>query len=162
MTDISLQRAERFLQRAIELAYDNARCGAGGPYGAVIAVGDELLYEAANSVTANNDPTAHAEIMAIRGACRKLGDFQLHEAVLYTSCEPCPMCLGAIYWARLAAVYYACDRFDAAAAGFDDQFIYDEIATPPAARRIPMQRLALCDRDRPFVAWRNCATRIAY
>ena len=162
MTPTPATPVERFLRRAIELAYDNARSGAGGPYGAVIAIEDEVLYEAANQVTARNDPTAHAEIVAIRGACHKLGNFQLHDAVLYSSCEPCPMCLGAIYWARLAAVYYACDRFDAAAAGFDDRFIYDEIAASPAARRIPMQRIALTERDRPFLAWQQCHTRIDY
>lgn len=162
MMQTSSTRAERFLRRAIELACGNARSGAGGPYGAVIAIGDEVLYEAANQVTARNDPTAHAEIMAIRGACHTLGDFQLRDAVLYTSCEPCPMCLGAIYWARLAAVYYACDRCDAAAAGFDDRFIYDEIATAPEARRIPMHRIALAERDQPFRAWLQCSARIDY
>lgn len=151
-----------FLQQAIQLAADNAASGRGGPYGAVIVRDGAVIAAAANQVTANRDPTAHAEIVAIRQACAKLQDFQLKDCILYSSCEPCPMCLGAIYWARLATVYYACSRDAAARAGFDDRFIYDEIAIAPDARRIPMLYLNCSDADAPFVAWHKLADKIAY
>jgi guanine deaminase len=153
---------EEFLQQAVALAADNVASGRGGPYGAVIVRDNQLIAASGNQVTGTLDPTAHAEIMAIRLACLKLNDFQLHGCILYTSCEPCPMCLGAIYWARLAKVYYACSRFDAAAAHFDDSFIYDEIAIPPAERRIAMLHVNLPDALRPFKMWNEKSDKVVY
>lgn len=150
-----------FLQQAVMLARDNVAQG-GGPFGALIVRQGQVIAAGANRVTANLDPTAHAEVMAIRQACERLQDFQLGDAILYTSCEPCPMCLGAIYWSRLQAVYFACNRFDAAAAGFDDSFIYDEIPKTPAERRIPMHYLALDAADRPFQDWNRLEAKLRY
>ncbi|AMK76020.1 MULTISPECIES: nucleoside deaminase [Methylomonas] len=150
-----------FLNQAIALACDNIDNG-GGPFGAIVVRGGEIIAGSGNRVTPDLDPTAHAEIVAIRLACQKLGDFQLSDCTLYTSCEPCPMCLGAIYWARLKAVYYACDRFDAAKAGFDDGFIYTEIDKPAQQRRIAMQQLALDTANRPFELWQIKNDKIRY
>jgi guanine deaminase len=152
---------EMFLQRAIEVAVENVSIG-GGPYGAVIVKDGRMISSSGNRVTQNLDPTAHAEIMAIREACRTLNDFQLKGCVLYTSCEPCPMCLGAIYWARLDIVYFACDRFDAAAADFDDSFIYDEISVSPLDRKIAMVHLNLADARLPFRIWAEKSDKITY
>jgi len=150
-----------FLQQAVQLARDNvAQCG--GPFGALIVRQGLVIATGVNRVTANLDPTAHAEVMAIRQACERLQDFQLADAILYTSCEPCPMCLGAIYWSRLQAVYFACNRFDAAAAGFDDSFIYDEIPKIPAERRIPMHYLVLDGADMPFQDWNRLEAKLRY
>ena len=151
-----------YLQQAIDLATENSRSGLGGPYGAVVVRDGQILVSSANLVTKNNDPTAHAEIVAIRSACSRLNSFQLTDCVLYSSCEPCPMCLGAIYWARLKAVYYACDRHDAANSGFDDGFIYDEIQMTPAQRKIPMLQVNMTDAQKPFQAWQNSQEKIAY
>lgn len=153
---------ETYLQQAIELAVDNVKSGSGGPYGAVVVKNGHLLAAGSNKVARNLDPTAHAEIMAIRQACQKLNDFRLQGCILYTSCEPCPMCLGAIYWARLEKVYFACNRRDAAAAGFDDGFIYDEIFLPPSERRIAMLQLNLPDALRPFAAWAENRNKVFY
>lgn len=150
-----------FLQQAVQLARDNVAQG-GGPFGALIVRQGLVIATGVNRVTANLDPTAHAEVMAIRQACERLQDFQLADAILYTSCEPCPMCLGAIYWSRLQAVYFACNRFDAAAAGFDDSFIYDEIPKTPAERRIPMHYLALDAADMPFQDWNRLEAKLRY
>src|SRR5713226_3248893 len=130
-----------FMQRAIALALENVRSGNGGPFAALIVKENRVIAEGTNRVTSTNDPTAHAEIVAIREACRVLADFQLTGCDLYTTCEPCPMCLGAIYWARTARVFYACLAADAAAAGFDDALIYEELKRPLAARRMPMEQL---------------------
>lgn len=151
-----------YLQQAVELASKNVGEDNGGPYGAIIVKNDHIIAASGNRVTANLDPTAHAEVMAIRQACLTLGDFQLTDCILYTSCEPCPMCLGAIYWARLAEVYYASTRFDAAAAGFDDSFIYDEIAKEPLQRNILMQHLTLASAQAPFERWRLQQDKILY
>jgi len=153
---------EEFLQQAIALAADNVTSGEGGPYGAIIVQDNQLIAASGNKVTITLDPTAHAEIVAIRLACLKLNDFQLHDCILYTSCEPCPMCLGAIYWARLAKVYYACSRFDAAAANFDDSFIYDEILVPPSERSIAMHHLNLPDALQPFKLWTEKRDKVVY
>jgi guanine deaminase len=153
---------QKFLQQAIDLAVRNVESGQGGPYGAVIVRQGEVIASSGNRVTTNLDPTAHAEIMAIRLACQKLQDFQLTDCILYTSCEPCPMCLGAIYWSRLQQVYFACDRHDAAAAEFDDSFIYDELTVPPAERRIAMLHLDLPDALRPFAAWAEKSDKMRY
>ncbi|WP_020564902.1 nucleoside deaminase [Methylosarcina fibrata] len=152
---------ELFLQRAVEVAVENVEIG-GGPYGAVIVRDGVLIASSGNRVTQDLDPTAHAEIMAIRLACRKLNDFQLKGCVLYTSCEPCPMCLGAIYWARLDKVYFACNRYDAAAADFDDSFIYDEISVSPLERKIAMVQLSLPDARLPFQVWSEKNDKIPY
>ncbi|WAR45585.1 nucleoside deaminase [Methylomonas rapida] len=150
-----------FLRYAIDLARQNVADG-GGPFGAIVVKDQRIIASSANRVTPNLDPTAHAEIMAIRLACQQTGDFQLPDCTLYTSCEPCPMCLGAIYWARLKDVYYACNRFDAAAAGFDDSFIYDEIPKKPALRNIAMHYLKIPEADSPFEAWNRLETKIRY
>jgi len=141
-----------FMRRAIALALDNVRAG-GGPFGAVIAQDGRIIAEGANRFTATNYPTAHAEVVAIREACRALSTFQLDGCELYTTCEPCPMCLGAIYWARPSRVYYAGTAADAAAAGFDDAFIYREIMEPHASRRIPMTQLLRDESLAVFSAW---------
>lgn len=152
---------QAFLQRAIGLAVRNVEEG-GGPYGALIVRNGEIIAQSGNRVTTDLDPTAHAEIMAIRMACRKLQDFQLGDCILYSNCEPCPMCLGAVYWARLHRVYFACDRDDAAAAGFDDRYIYDELTVAPASRQIAMLQLDLPERLRPFGAWAEKADKVPY
>jgi len=153
---------EQFLQQAVDLATDNVRTAQGGPYGALIVKKNRLLSACGNQVTSLLDPTAHAEILAIRMACRKLGDFQLKECVLYSSCEPCPMCLGAIYWARLEKVYFASSRADAAAAGFDDSFIYQEIAVSPSKRSIAMLCLDLPNAGQPFEMWKAQVGKVRY
>jgi guanine deaminase len=153
---------KEFLQQAIDLAVENARSGQGGPYGAVIVKDNQLLAASGNKVTSAIDPTAHAEVMAIRLACKKLNDFRLQGCILYSSCEPCPMCLGAIYWARLAKVYFACSRHDAAAASFDDSFIYDEISLLPHQRRIAMLHLNLPNAMEPFNIWTEKSDKVLY
>lgn len=153
---------EEFLRRAILLAAENAGQGRGGPFGAVIVLGGEVIAEGANHVTADLDPTAHAEIVAIRAACRALRRFELRGASIYSSCEPCPMCLGAIYWARLDALYYAAGREDAARAGFDDSFLYEQFALPETQRSLPIRRMPLKEASLPFRAWLSSAHRIPY
>jgi guanine deaminase len=152
----------RFMARAIELATENARSGEGGPFGAVIVKADRIIAEGVNSVTAIDDPTAHAEILAIRSACAKLGAFQLIGCELYASCEPCPMCLGAIYWARLERIYFAGSAADASRAGFDDSFIYREIPKPAADRKIPTLQIMHEEAQAPFLAWQNQPNKIPY
>lgn len=152
----------QFLQLALELAAENVKSGQGGPYGAVIVKEGEVIASSGNCVTSTLDPTAHAEVMAIRLACEKLQDFQLTGCTLYTSCEPCPMCLGAIYWARLERVFFACSREDAAAAGFDDSFIYDEILISPPERIIPMQHLSMENQQLPFQLWAQQEAKVLY
>jgi tRNA(Arg) A34 adenosine deaminase TadA len=150
-----------FMQRAITLALENVRSG-GGPFGALIVKDGKIVSEAANRVTVENDPTAHAEIVAIREACRKLGSFHLAGCELYSSCEPCPMCLGAIYWARPARVYFACTAADAAKAGFDDSLIYQEIQRPHMHRKIPMIQLMREESLAAFRAWEQKADKTSY
>jgi guanine deaminase len=151
----------QFLERAISLAIENVRAG-GGPFGAVIVQNGEILAEGANRVTSESDPTAHAEIVAIRAACRTLANFQLTGCDLYCSSEPCPMCLGAIYWARLDRVFYGASAADASAAGFDDAFIFREIPKPPRQRRIPMEQHLREAALQAFEAWRQNPTRTPY
>jgi tRNA(Arg) A34 adenosine deaminase TadA len=153
---------EEFMHRAIALAMENVRTGAGGPFAAVIVKDDRVVAEGVNRVTATNDPTAHAEVVAIREACRKLGDFQLAGCDLYTTCEPCPMCLGAIYWARPARVFYACVAGDAAAVGFDDAFIYEELERAHAERRVPMQQLLREESLKIFLLWQQQEKKTPY
>ncbi|OLC88130.1 MAG: tRNA-specific adenosine deaminase [Acidobacteria bacterium 13_1_40CM_4_61_5] len=154
--------SEEFMRRAIALALENVRSGRGGPFAALVVKDGRVLVEGTNRVTSTNDPTAHAEIIAIREACRALGDFQLTSCDLYTTCEPCPMCLGAIYWARPARVFYAGTASDAAAAGFDDALIYNELRNPPAGRHIPMKQLLRDDALAIFSAWNAKADKIKY
>ena len=151
-----------FMRRAIALALENVRSGRGGPFGAVIVKDGRIIADGTNRVTSTNDPTAHAEVVAIREACRALGDFQLAGCDLYTTCEPCPMCLGAIYWARPARVFYAGTAADAAAAGFDDAFIYDDLTHPPAARRVPMTQLLRDESLTIFSAWKQQENKTPY
>jgi guanine deaminase len=153
---------ERWLRRAIALARENVRAGAGGPFGAVIVRGDDLIAEAANTVPSTNDPTAHAEVNAIRKASERLGRFDLSGCEIYSSCEPCPMCLGAIYWSRLDAVWYAATRFDAAKAGFSDERIYRAFAGEPVAGKIPMRHVLLEGGADPFREWDNKPDKIRY
>jgi guanine deaminase len=156
------QMMQEFMRRAIALAMENVRTGAGGPFAAVIVKEGQVVAEGINRVTATNDPTAHAEVVAIREACRKLGDFQLAGCDLYTTCEPCPMCLGAIYWARPARVFYACVAADAAAVGFDDAFIYEELTRVPAERRVPMQQLLREESLAIFSLWQKQEKKTPY
>ncbi len=149
-----MTREEQFMQEAVRIGAEGMRNGLGGPFGCVIVKGDEIIGRGCNTVLLSNDPTSHAEIVAIRDACRTLNDFQLEGCELYTSCEPCPMCLGAIYWARPQKIYYACSRRDAADAGFDDSFIYDEIAKETGARKIPMIPLGASSSKKMFVEWK--------
>jgi tRNA(Arg) A34 adenosine deaminase TadA len=151
-----------FMRRAIALALENVRSGRGGPFAALVAKDGRVIAEGANSVTSTNDPTAHAEIVAIREACRILKTFQLAECDLYTTCEPCPMCLGAIYWARPARVFYAGVAADAADAGFDDAFIYDELKVAPEERRIPMLQCMREDSLAVFSAWKRQPNKAPY
>ena len=151
-----------FMRRVLELAVQNAAADRGGPFAALVVKGEEVIGEGTNLVTSSNDPTAHAEVVAIRRACAALNTFQLTGCELYTSCEPCPMCLGAIYWARPAVIYYSATHKDAAAAGFDDSFIYQQTRLRPEERYIPMQRLLAEESERPFDAWQQNSNRVPY
>jgi tRNA(Arg) A34 adenosine deaminase TadA len=153
---------EQFMRHAIRLAAGNVRLGGGGPFGAVIVRGGKVIGEGVNRVTATNDPTAHAEIVAIRDACHTLRRFDLRGAVIYSSCEPCPMCLAAIYWARLDALYYAATRQDAARAGFDDEFFYRQVSLPPEARSLPCRALLSEEGEEPFRLWREWPGKTPY
>jgi guanine deaminase len=151
-----------FMQTAIALATENVTRGAGGPFGAVVVRGDEIIATGVNCVTLHNDPTAHAEVTAIRAACAALHDFHLTDCVIYSSCEPCPMCLAAIYWSRCAAIFYGNTAADAAAAGFNDSLIFAEVRKPLAERSIPMLPLLPDQAIASFDAWRNSSERIDY
>ena len=154
--------SHEFMRRTIALALENVRAGNGGPFAALVVKEGRVIAEGTNRVTSSNDPTAHAEIVAIREACRVLNDFQLTGCDLYTTCEPCPMCLGAIYWARPARIFYAGTAADAAAAGFDDAFIYDELKLPPTARRIPTAQILREESLAIFAAWQNQENKKRY
>jgi guanine deaminase len=151
-----------FMREAIRLSRQKMRANQGGPFGAVIARDGKIIARGWNRVTAANDPTAHAEITAIRAACKKLRRFDLDDCELYTSCEPCPMCLGAAYWARLKRIFYANTRADAAAVHFDDAFIYGEICLPASRRAIPMKPLLRAEALKVFAEWRKKADKILY
>jgi guanine deaminase len=157
-----MEPREEFLVMAFEIALQGVESGAGGPFGAVVVRGDDVLASAHNQVVATNDPTAHAEIGAIRAACAALGSFQLDGCELYASCEPCPMCLGAIYWARPRAVFFSATREDAAQAGFDDAFVYEELALPREARTLPMRRVEHAEAAAPFAAWAAKSDKVEY
>ncbi|MBK8139958.1 MAG: nucleoside deaminase [Chitinophagaceae bacterium] len=156
------ERGNKFLERAIELSRQGMKSGQGGPFGCVIVLGDEIIGEGCNQVTSSNDPTAHAEVVAIRQACNKLGTYQLTDCEIYTSCEPCPMCLGAIYWARPKRVIYANTREEAAAIEFDDDFIYGEIIAKMEDRKIPFLHLPHPMAKEVFEAWKNWEGKIKY
>ena len=151
----------KFMRAAIRLAVTNAK-DAGGPFGAVVVKDNRIVGRGQNSVYRRLDPSAHAEIMAIRDACRRLGVYHLHGCELYTSCEPCPMCLAASYWARIARIYHAATHQDAAAVGFDDAFMYAELARPAGERQLPLLRLLGEEGQAPFAAWAANPNRIPY
>ena len=150
------------MARAIQLSIDNVLAGRGGPFGAVVAKGVDIIAEGVNCVSSANDPTAHAEIVAIRDACKKLGAFELAGCDIYTSCEPCPMCMGAIYWARPDRVYFGNTTADAANAGFDDSLIYSEIPQPHSQRKIPMIQMMRDEALEAFHAWVKLPSKIRY
>ncbi|HEY7884352.1 MAG TPA: nucleoside deaminase [Cellvibrionaceae bacterium] len=156
-----LEQHRHYLDHCITLARQSAEAG-GGPFAALVVKDGEVIAEACNRVTKDCDPTAHAEVSAIRAACRVLESHQLDGCIIYSSCEPCPMCLGAIYWARAKAVYYAATRYQAADAGFDDSLVYREIATPDSERLIPFVHLQTPLADAPFSAWNTLADKVRY
>lgn len=150
------------MRRTIALSIENVHAGRGGPFAAIVVSDGRVLAEGTNLVTSTNDPTAHAEVVAVRRACSALGTFQLHGCDVYSSCEPCPMCLGAIYWARPARVFFGNTREDAAAIGFDDSLIYSELAMPLEQRRIPIAPLLREEALEAFREWQRKADRIRY
>lgn len=153
---------EEFMRQAIALSKEKMEAGFGGPFGAVITQNGRIIAEGYNQVTSANDPTAHAEVTAIRNACAALGTFDLAGCEIYTSCEPCPMCLSAIYWARLDKMYYANSREDAADIGFDDALIYEEISKPILSRNLPTFRLLEDEAIQPFNDWKNKTDKTPY
>lgn len=150
------------MQRAIDLAKKGMQSGAGGPFGAVVVKNNKIIGEGYNNVTSTNDPTAHAEIIAIRNACKSLDSFELKGCTIYTSCEPCPMCLGAIYWARPEKVYYACTIDDAAKIDFDDRFIFDEIGKDSNERQIPFKNILRNEGLILFEEWKSKPDKLNY
>lgn len=152
----------KFMQQAIALATENVLNGRGGPFGAVVVRDEVVIATGANQVTASNDPTAHAEVVAIRNACQALGTFHLTGCDVYTSCEPCPMCLAALYWARCRAIFYGNAAAAAARAGFDDAFLYEELKMPLDQRQIPIHQIMSDEAYTSFAAWRSSPYRVAY
>ena len=150
------------MERAIALSLENVRAGSGGPFATLVVRDGSVVAEGTNQVTATLDPTAHAEVVAIRKACQVLKNFQLSDCELYTTCEPCPMCMGAIYWARVAKVYYANTRADAAKIGFDDSFIYDQLVMPLEARKIPMIPMMRDQALEAFREWEKSPNKTKY
>lgn len=157
-----MENHEKFLKEAIKLAKENVKSGQGGPFGAVIVKDGRIISTGVNKVTGTNDPTAHAEIVAIRDACKKLNSFQLEDCTIYSSCEPCPMCLGAIYWARPKMLVFAALNTDAAKAGFDDSFIYEEIPLPYEKRSIPTYKISPPEYFDPFKDWIEFENKTKY
>lgn len=153
---------ELFMKEAIRLARQGMLANKGGPFGAVVVKDGQIIGRGYNQVLSAKDPTAHAEMLAIREACRHLDSFQLEGCTVYTSCAPCPMCLGALYWARPARVVYAADGQRAARAGFDDQLIYEELAKPETARRLPFEQLLADEGDKLFIEWQHKADKTQY
>lgn len=150
------------MEKAVELSLENMRAGKGGPFGAIIVRQGKIVGTGANHVTSDNDPTAHAEMVAIRDACKNLGTFQLDDCEIYTSCEPCPMCLAAIYWARPKAIYYANTRKDAADIGFDDDFLYEELKKNLEERSLPIHQLDKSNALKVFDEWKRKTDKIEY
>jgi len=151
-----------FMREAIRISREGMEANDGGPFGAVVVKDGEIIARGNNQVTSSNDPTAHAEVVAIRNACTHLGSFQLDGCIVYTSCEPCPMCLGAIYWARPDKIFFACSREDAAAIDFDDDFIYKEINVPVSERKIPSKQILQDEGKLVFDAWKDKEDKIEY
>lgn len=151
-----------FLLEAIKLANENVKTGSGGPFGAILVKDGKVVGRGVNRVTGQLDPTAHAEVQAIRDACQYLNDFQLKDCILYTSCEPCPMCFGAIYWARIQEVYFAGSKDDAKDAGFDDAFIYEELQVDRTDKKIPFHHVKLETEENPFKLWKAASIKIEY
>lgn len=160
--DKSMNKNNEFMKRAIKLSEENVHTHKGGPFGAVVVYKDEIIGEGSNQVTSNNDPTAHAEVEAIRAACKKIKNFDLSGATIYTSCEPCPMCLSAIYWARIDKIYYANTRSDAAQIQFDDDLIYNEIPKDPSKRKIPAEQILRDEAQHVFDMWNASTEKIRY
>ncbi len=158
---MNTNRHKELMQRAIDLSVANVTNG-GGPFGAVIVKDGKVIAEGVNRVTANNDPTAHAEVTAIRAACQRIGNFKLDGCEIYTSCEPCPMCLSAIYWAGIRHIYYGGTKKDAERIGFGDNFIYEEIARPYSERSIPTEQMMNEEAQAAFRAWEEKADKIEY
>ncbi len=156
-----MDQHEKFMRKAIALSVKNLKKG-GGPFGAVIVRDGKVIATGVNRVTSSKDPTAHAEITAIRRATRKLGTFSLQGCVLYTSCEPCPMCLSAVYWAHLDKIYYANTKTDAKNIGFDDSFIYDEIELTPELRKVETKQLLACEAKKAFELWAEMEDKVGY
>ncbi len=153
---------EDFMRIAIERAKNGMNSNEGGPFGAIVVRNGEIVGVGNNKVTSSNDPTAHAEVVAIRDACKNLNTFQLDDCIIYTSCEPCPMCLGAIYWARPSKVYYGCTKEDAKRIGFDDQFIYEQLDVPLNARSIAMVQCLHKEANEVFIEWESKLDKIDY
>lgn len=153
---------EELIVEAVEMAAANAGSGQGGPFGAIIVKDGRVIGRGVNQVTGTNDPTAHAEVVAIRDACKNIGHFRLEGATIYASCEPCPMCLSAIYWARISTIYFAADNTDASKAGFDDSYIYKEVRLPLEERSIPIKKIDTEIASKPFDAWISLDQKIDY
>ncbi|WP_316745866.1 nucleoside deaminase [Pedobacter gandavensis] len=156
------QQHEKFMRMAIGLSEKNVTDELGGPFGAVVVKDGKVIAKSGNKVTSTNDPTAHAEVSAIRIACKKLKTFDLTGCVIYTSCEPCPMCLSAVYWSRINMIYYANTKVDAANIGFDDQFIYEELEKPMTARSLPIQQMLRDEAIQAFKLWEKSPMRVTY
>ncbi len=157
-----MTREEKFMIEAIKMSQNGVRENEGGPFGCIVVKGDEIIGRGNNKVTSSNDPTAHAEVVAIRDACKNIGAFQLDDCEIYTSCEPCPMCLGAIYWARPKVIYYANTRGDAAAIGFDDSMIYEEMSKAYSDRKIPIISLSRDKAQQVFKEWKEKEDKTLY
>jgi len=157
-----MEREKKFILEAIELSRKGMSDNEGGPFGCIVVKGDEIVGRGNNRVTSSNDPTAHAEVVAIRDACKNLNTFQLDDCEIYTSCEPCPMCMGAIYWARPKKVYFANTRADAANIGFDDSMIYEELGLPMEKRAIPIECIGRNEALEVFKAWMDKPDKIEY
>jgi guanine deaminase len=157
-----MEHQKKFMREAIRLSLENVQSGKGGPFGAVIVKNGVMIATGVNEVTGTNDPTAHAEIIAIRNACKKLDSFQLDDCEIYCSCEPCPMCLGAIYWTRLKAVYFANTKKDAAEINFDDNSIYQEMELPINERKLPTIQLLRDEAQSAFIQWQKNDNKIDY
>ncbi len=156
------EQDKKFMQEAIRLSRKGMQSNEGGPFGCVIVKDDQIIGRGNNQVTSTNDPTAHAEVVAIRNACKELGHFQLEDCIVYTSCEPCPMCLGAIYWARPKKIFFACSRADAAAINFDDDFLYNEIPLPIEQRQIETRQILQEEGNEVFEAWAQKEDKTEY
>ncbi len=156
------QDKEYYLLSCLDMACENVRAGNGGPFAALVVRDGTVIGKGLNEVTKANDPTAHAEIRAIRDACLTIGDYRLEGAILYCSCEPCPMCLGAVYWANIAKVVYVASREDATEAGFDDAYIYREAESPPLQRGIPFEQVKLSSYNEPFLLWKSSTEKKEY